>query len=93
MIAMRVINGSTYHRPTKIRKFCADFSKLKTNDYYKITKPILDWWYNFIFVKHVIAFCIWGYKLTNLLFDFKFDAQYMEFVHNRMTMDPCLCRL
>lgn len=57
-ISCRVINGSTYRRPTKIKTIFVDY--IRPEDYntecYKMTEPNLDCWYNFTFIKPIVYF-------------------------------------
>ncbi|XP_074424419.1 uncharacterized protein LOC141735468 [Larus michahellis] len=79
-IGCRFINGSTHHRPTVIKTIYVDSTKPDkyNTDCYKIMEPNSDCWHNFTFIKPTIVYCIWGYKGTELLFEFMIDSNTPE---------------
>ncbi|XP_074424622.1 uncharacterized protein LOC141735547 [Larus michahellis] len=79
-IGCRFINGSTHHRPTVIKTIYVDSTKPDkyNTDCYKIMEPNSDCWHNFTFIKPTVVYCIWGYKGTELLFEFMIDSNTPE---------------
>ncbi|XP_063177384.1 uncharacterized protein LOC134508994 isoform X1 [Chroicocephalus ridibundus] len=79
-ISCRVINGSAHHRPTVIETIHVDSTKPDkyNTDCYKIIEPNSDCWHNFTFIKPIIVYCIWGYRGTELLFEFMIDSNTSE---------------
>ncbi|XP_072707269.1 uncharacterized protein [Ciconia boyciana] len=75
-ISCQVTNGSTYHRPTEIKTVYTDSSRLENYkaECYTITEPNSDCWYNLTFTKPIIVYCLWGYRGTELLFEFMIDT-------------------
>ncbi|XP_072705769.1 uncharacterized protein [Ciconia boyciana] len=75
-ISCRITNGSTYHRLTEIKTVYPDSSSPENYKAkcYKITEPNSDCWYNLTFTKPIIVYCLWGYRGTELLFEFIIDT-------------------
>ncbi|KAK4830480.1 hypothetical protein QYF61_011204 [Mycteria americana] len=75
-ISCRITNGSTYHRPTEIKTVYTDSSSPENYkaECYKITEPNSDCRYNLTFTKPIIVYCLWGYRGTELLFEFIIDT-------------------
>ncbi|KAI6068094.1 Protein NYNRIN [Aix galericulata] len=71
-IGCRITNGSTYNRLTEIKTFYADSTRSQnySTDCTKITETNFDCWYNFTFTKPINVYCLWGYRGTELLFEF-----------------------
>jgi len=49
----------------------------------KITEPNFDCWYNFTFTKLIIVYCLWGYRGTELLFEFMVNIETSSTVKDK----------
>ncbi|KAK4806434.1 LOW QUALITY PROTEIN: hypothetical protein QYF61_013927 [Mycteria americana] len=62
--------------PTEIKIVYTDSSRPKNYkaECYKMTEPNSDCWYNLTFTKPITVYCLWGYRGTELLFEFGIDT-------------------